>query len=443
MAEKLLMLALSPTMEEGMIISWHKKEGDSVAEGETLCEVETDKASMEYESVNSGTLLKILIPNGGQAAVGTAIAVVGEPGEDISGIMEEVAAEAARISGPGAAMEEVQRQAPPAERAAPAEPAETAVPLPAGTSAAGPQATSVLPAAPGDRAKASPLARRMAREQGVSLAGLRGSGPGGRIIKRDLSGLSAASRAAASAAAGRQSATVSPGSVAVPAQDERVPLSNKRKIIARRLAESKYSAPHYYLKIDVVMDEVLAARKRLNSRREEKISLNAFLIKFTAEALKKHARVNATWQDDSILRFGRIDIGLAVALEEGLITPVLRNCGQMGILEIDRELKVLIDKAINNKLALQEFTDATFTVTSLGSAGILEFTAIINPPGSAILAIGKIEKQPVVDDKDQVRIVSRMIMTMSCDHRVIDGAVGAEFLSDLKSLLEEPVRVLY
>ena len=443
MAEKLLMLALSPTMEEGMIISWHKKEGDSVAEGETLCEVETDKASMEYESLNSGTLLKILIPNGGLAAVGTTIAVVGEPGEDISGIMEEVAAEAARISGPGPAVEEVQRQAPPAERAAPTEPAETAVLLPAGTSAAGPQATSVLPTTPGDRLKASPLARRMAREQGVSLAGLRGSGPGGRIIKRDLSGLSAASLAAASAAAGRQSATVSPGSVTVPSQDERVPLSNKRKIIARRLAESKYSAPHYYLKIDVVMDEVLAARKRLNSRREEKISLNAFLIKFTAEALKKHARVNATWQDDSILRFGRIDIGLAVALEEDLITPVLRNCGQKGILEIDRELKVLIDKAINNRLALEEFTDATFTVTSLGSEGILEFTAIINPPGSAILAIGKIEKQPVVDDKDQVRIVSRMIMTMSCDHRVIDGAVGAEFLSDLKSLLEEPVRVLY
>jgi len=450
MAEQVLMLALSPTMEEGTIITWHKKEGEAVAQSDIICEVETDKATMEYESVNEGTLLKILVPEGGGARVGDPIAVVGESGEDISSLVQEAKAAAAAAEKPAAGQ--------PAAEPVEAQPAEA---TPGATAEAAPQPAE---GAPVEGLKASPLARKMASEQGIDLRSVRGSGPGGRIVKRDMDkalrraasyGPAAAVGIAGVAAAGAPAAPAYIPAGGIPAmagptasgKDEQIPVSGKRKIIAQRLAESKYSAPHYYLRIDVDAGAMMAARTRLNARLPKeagaKVSPNAFLIKFVAETLKKYPPVNASWQGDTILRFGKIDIALAVAQEDGLITPVVRDCGSKGIVQIDRELKILIDKALSNKLTPEEYSGATFTISSLGTSGILEFTAIINPPGSAILAVGRIHKVPVAEDDGSIGVRSQMILTLSCDHRVIDGAVGAAFLSDLKATIEYPIDHLY
>jgi pyruvate dehydrogenase E2 component (dihydrolipoamide acetyltransferase) len=248
-------------------------------------------------------------------------------------------------------------------------------------------------------------------------------------------------REVSSAAAG------APAARPVPPGGERLPISGKRRIIAQRLTESKQAAPHYYVKIDVIADRLLEARRRLADRLaarggEGKVSLNSFLIKLAAETLKRHPVVHSSWQGDHILRFGRADIGLAVAQEDGLITPVVRDCGAKGILAIDGELAGLVGRARANRLAPDEYSGATFTITSLGSYGILEFSAIINPPGSAILAVGRIHRQPVVEEGDQLQVRSQMILTLSCDHRVVDGAVGAAFLSDLKAMIEDPIEAL-
>ncbi len=444
MAEQVLMLALSPTMEEGTIVTWHKKEGDSVAQSDIICEVETDKATMEYESVNEGTLLKILVAEGGKAKVGEPIAVVGEPGEDISGMLKEAerkaepAAQAPGASEPAASPESAALQA---EAAPAAGPTGTAVTTPS------------APQVPAGQLKASPLARKMATEHGIDMRVLRGSGPAGRIVKRDIEkALRQVASYGPAAAVGVQG-PIAPAfipSAAGPTasgKDERIPVSGKRKIIAQRLAESKFSAPHYYLRIDVDAGEMMAARQRLNARLPKdpagKVSPNAFLIKFVSETLKKYPVVNSSWQTDEILRFGKIDIALAVAQEDGLITPVVRGCGSKGIVQIDRELKNLIDKVRSNKLTPEEYSGATFTISSLGTSGILEFTAIINPPGSAILAVGRIHKAPVVGDDGTIGVRSQMMLTLSCDHRVIDGAVGAAFLSDLKAFIEYPIDLLY
>jgi len=463
MAEQVLMLALSPTMEEGTIVSWHKKEGDSIAQSDIICEVETDKATMEYESVNEGTLLKILVPEGGQAKVGDPIAVVGESGEDISALVEaaEQKAESAAAAAAAAPAKAEPEEKPAAAAGVPAMPKPEAAPEPSAAAAAEPAKAEPAKAAAQVSAagipatgglKASPLARKMAGEQGIDIRALRGSGPGGRIVKRDIEkalrqaasyGPAAAVEVAGPAIAGIPAAAGPTGS----GRDEKIPVSGKRKIIAQRLSESKYSAPHYYLRIEVDAGPMMAARGRINSRLPKdaggKVSPNAFLIKFAAETLKKYPSVNASWQGDTILRFGKIDIALAVAQEDGLITPVVRDCGSKGIVQIDRELKVLIDKALTNKLAPEEYSGATFTISSLGTSGILEFTAIINPPGSAILAVGRIHKVPVVEDDGSIGVRSQMMLTLSCDHRVIDGAVGAAFLSDLKAMIEYPIDHLY
>ena len=421
MAEKVLMLALSPTMESGTIVSWHKQEGEVVAQGDLLCEVETDKAVMEYESTYEGTLLKILISKGSEAAVGETIAVVGKAGEDIAALLSELEAAAAPAAAPAPAPAP---QVPAAAR----EPA-PAVPAPA------PAAPAPAPAAPappaGQRIKSSPLARKLAGRLSVDLAALTGSGPAGRIIRRDVE--QAAARPAAA------------GPAAAPLGESRLPLSGKRKLIAKRMAESKFSAPHYYLKIDVAVDSLMAARAALNRGREEKVSLNAFLIKFAAEALKRHPKINAGWEEDAIVQRGRIDIGLAVAQDDGLITPVVRDCGVKGIVAIDGELRELVARAREGRLQIEEYSGAGFTISNLGSYGILEFTAIINPPGSAILAVGRIDSKAVEDpeEKGRIKMVPAMILTLSCDHRVIDGAVGAAFLATLKRLIEDPVQALY
>lgn len=429
MAEKVLMLALSPTMETGTIAKWHKQEGDSVESGVVLCEVETDKAVMDYETTQEGVLLKILLSEGEDAGVGEPIAIIGEEGEDIQDLLAEGTSEAEK---PAPASEKTPEpspettaedtEIPPAKSAAPASPKEEAAPSAEYS---------------GKHIRSSPLARKLAKEAGLDLQQIKGSGPGGRIIQRDI-------EQAVQEARTRPEAQVTAPITQVPGlTDEVVRVSQKRKIIAQRLSESKYSAPHYYLKVVARMDEILQARKALNARATQKVSLNAFLIKFAAEAIKKHPMVNSTWNGDTIIKHGSVDIGLAVAQPDGLITPVVRNCAQKGILDIDQELTALIQKAQANRLDPEEYSGATFTISSLGSFGIREFTAIINPPGSAILAVGEIHKEPVVTEGDQIAIHSTMILTLSCDHRVIDGAVGAAFLKELKDMLEYPIRSLY
>ncbi len=432
MAEKVLMLALSPTMEEGTIVKWNKKEGDTISSGDVLCEVETDKATMDYESIQEGTLLKIVKGDGEGAKVEDPIAIIGEKGEDVSELLKEIESsggDGSKESSDSGAKEAPAEQAP----ASAAQPAST--PAPSEPSSAGHGPAGPAPQTAGGRVKSSPLARAIANEAGVDLSQVTGSGPGGRIVKRDVE--SAAKSGAATAASG------APAGLPSGLTRQEVPVSGKRKVIAQRLSESKYTSPHYYIKISVPADKLVEARKALNARREKKISMNAFLIKFAAEALKHHPMVNASWQGDKILMFGTIDIGLAVAQKDGLITPVVRDCGSKGVVQIDEELSTLIDKALNNKLSQDEYSGATFTISNLGSFGIEEFTAIINPPGSAILAVGAIKKEPIVGANDEIKIQTNLKLTLSCDHRVIDGALGANFLKYLNDIIEDPIRVLY
>lgn len=415
MAEKLVMLALSPTMEQGTIASWTKKEGDHIESGDVLCEVETDKATMEYESTTEGTLLKIVVPEGGRVGVGETIAIAGEQGEDIAGLLEEAAQEKQTEKGTAAG------GPTPAVEAGGAQ-SQGAQPPPAPSKGPSPSSppTAGLP-------PASPLARRMAAERGIDIAQLKGSGPEGRVVKNDIESFvpSAAPAQAAPAAA-----------------DQTTRVSEKRRVIAQRLSESYLSSPHYFLRNHVPMDALMDARRRINERAEEKHSLNSFIIKLTAEALKRHPMVNATWQGDSITTFGRIDIALAVSQKGGLITPVVRNCGTKGIAQIDRELRDLIARARENKLAPEDYTNSTFSISNLGTFGVREFTAIINPPGSAILAIGEIFKEPVVGANDEIRVQHTSVFTLSCDHRILDGAVASAFFHDLTIMFEQPLRAL-
>jgi pyruvate dehydrogenase E2 component (dihydrolipoamide acetyltransferase) len=434
------MLALSPTMDRGTVARWRKKEGDEVRTGDVLCEVETDKATMDYESTVEGTLLAIIVPEGGSAAVGEPIAVVGKKGDDISALLPGPGA------GPGAAPAPKAPPAPaPAAQPAAATPLKTPpAPAPA-AAAAGP---APAPEA-GGRVRASPLARRMAAARGVPLGAIAGSGPGGRVVKRDVEALAAGAGAGSSTAA-RPAAGGPPAAAAAaaPPPDQVLQLTAMRRTIAKRMTESVTTAPHYYLTVGVDMEGVLALRKQVNEAladegREppDRVSLNAFLMKLAAETLKRHPRVNATWGGDSIVVRGSIDIGLAVALADGLVAPIVRNCGGKRLLDIDRELAPLIERAKAGRLAPEDYTGATFTISNLGSYGIEEFTSIINPPGAAILAVGEARPQPVARDG---AVVVRTIMraTLSCDHRVVDGAVGAAFLRDLKRALEHPARAL-
>ncbi len=450
MAEKVLMLALSPTMEEGTIVKWTKKEGDAVSTGDVLCEVETDKATMDYESIQEGTLLKIVVGNGEGAKVEDPIAIIGEKDEDISSIMAEIGSSRGKEKSPagstaangekGGGTEEAptgghENGGAPAAEAAGARPVQQPSTTAAqGTTGAPRSAAGPAPRGTEGRVKSSPLARAIANDAGVDLTRVSGSGPGGRVVKRDVeTAIEKGTGTGSTAASG-----VSPGLT-----QQEIPISGKRKIIAQRLSESKYTSPHYYVKISVPADGLVEARKKLNARRDKKVSMNAFLIKFAAEALKHHPMVNSSWQGDKIIMFGSIDIGLAVAQRDGLITPVVRDCGSKGVVQIDEELSVLIDKALDGKLKQEEYSGATFTISNLGSFGIEEFTAIINPPGSAILAVGAIKKEPVVGENDEIRVQTNLKLTLSCDHRVIDGALGANFLKYLSDIIEDPVRVLY
>ena len=451
MAEKVLMLALSPTMEEGTIVKWLKKEGETVKNGDILCEVETDKATMDYESIQEGTLLKIVVGEGGAAKVEQPIAIIGKKGEDVAALLAEIE-KSGSSEGP-AAVENAGGAAAMGRTTAGG----------VAASAGGPAAPSVADfggsAATGNgRVKSSPLARLLAQEAGVDITGVAGSGPGGRVVKRDVesargnlgfgsgvAGIPAGARSAGPVAGGASphSAPVAASAVPSSLKSEIVPISGKRKVIAERLSQSMFTAPHYYLRLAVPADAMVKARAALNAKRDRKVSLNAFLIKFAAEAIKRFPSVNSSWQGSTIQMFGSIDIGLAVAQPDGLITPIVRDCGSKGVVQIDAELSVLIDKALSGKLKPEEYNGATFTISNLGSFGIDEFTAVINPPGSAILAVGSIKKEPVVGPDDRIEAKTLMRLTLSCDHRVIDGAVGAKFLSTLSDFIEDPVRILF
>lgn len=462
MAEKMLMLALSPTMEEGTIVTWHKKEGDAVASGDTVCEVETDKATMDYESLQEGTLLKILVQEGQSAEVEQPIAIIGEEGEDVGDLVKEIEAAAKKETAQEESAEKETSKEPAAKAPAESESKsesesrakETGVAVKQGPSPAGEEAAAGgAPQGGGTgeegRIKASPLARNIAAEAGIDLTALSGSGPDGRIVKQDVeeamkSGMPIRVPTGAGAGAG---AAAGPAAVsATGINEQRIPVGRKRAVIAKRLSESKFTAPHYYLTLSVSIDTLTESRRSLNQQRtargESKLSLNAFLMKLTAEAIKRYPVVNASWEESEIHVFGSIDIGLAVALEDGLITPVVRNCGGKGIVRIDSELQELVTRARSGKLTPEEYTGATFSISNLGSYGIEEFTAIINPPASAILAVGAAVKQPVELDDGSIFFDNRMKITLSCDHRVIDGAVGAEFMGALKRIIEDPLHAL-
>ena len=437
MAEKVLMIALSPTMEQGTIVSWNKKVGDEVSSGDVICEVETDKATMEYESAQEGTLLKIILPEGGQAAVGQSIAILGEKGEDISDLEKEIASE-------NITKESGNKEDSPKEAEAEKNAKETADAPPSGAESTSAEKPAEAPKTKqqfvheGDRVYASPLAREMARQAGLDIGRIRGSGPNGRIVQRDIR--KALERpgdyTAALAASGSPAASPS-------LEDRSVPLSGMRRTIAQRLAASKFSAPHFYLKVKVRGEGLVSARQTLNARlKDKKVSVNAFLIKFAAEALSRHRGINAGWKEDSIVEFGSVDIGLAVSVPGGLVTPVVRNCANKGVEAIDAELSGLIEKAKKGQLSPEEYSGATFTISNLGSFGIDEFTAIINPPGSAILAVGALKDEAAVVDGEVVA-AKLMTLTLSCDHRVIDGAAGAAFLDTLKRFIEDPVQMMY
>ncbi|MGB1840664.1 MAG: pyruvate dehydrogenase complex dihydrolipoamide acetyltransferase [Longimicrobiales bacterium] len=424
MATKVHMEALSPTMEEGQLVQWLKAEGDAIASGDVLAEIETDKATMELVARGDGILRKIFLDAGGTAAVGAVIGVIASEDEDISGIDG--------VSGGGAAAPPVaETPAPAAEVAAPAPPAPTPV-----AAAPAPVAAVPAPVPDGGRVKASPLARRLADEMGVDLSRVAGSGPGGRVVKRDVEAAKAAGVAAPAPSA--------PAWTPDEAEYEDIQTSQMRKTIAKRLVTSIGPVPTFYLTVDVDMSRVMEARRSINALLERdgiKVSINDIVLKAVAGALKAHPNCNAQWHDGFIRRFNAVHIGVAVAVEDGLITPVVKHAHLKGIAQIGAEVKELAGRAREKKLLPDEYTGATFSVSNLGMFGIHEFTAIINPPEAGILAVGGIEETPVVVDGEVV-VRPRMRITMSCDHRVIDGAQGSRFLQTLKGMLEEPTAIL-
>jgi pyruvate dehydrogenase E2 component (dihydrolipoamide acetyltransferase) len=459
MATKVYMEALSPTMEEGRLVTWLKKEGDDVKEGDVLAEVETDKATMELVARGGGVLRKQLIAEGDTAPVASLIGVIAGADEDISAIAGD--AGAASAPAPAAAAQPAQAAAQAAggagdagasQATAEAPPAQADAAPPAAEAPAQPSAPAQQGAAPGadnGRVKASPLARRLAQEAGMQIGSVQGSGPGGRIVKRDIEQAVAQGGAQPAAAAPQPSAAAAPAAPAVqPTTDARYrehPLTQMRKTIARRLAQSIGPVPTFYLTVEIDMGQAVGLRARINERFKDqgiKISPNDLVIKAVAVALRRHPFVNAAWTGDAIHLYEQVHIGVAVAIDEGLITPVVRDADRKGLTEIAAEVKELAGRAREKKLKPEEFTGSTFSISNLGMFGIEEFTAIINPPEAAILAVGAVGPKVVVDDEGNMAIRQRMRVTLSCDHRVIDGATGAAFLQTLKQYLEDPMMMV-
>jgi pyruvate dehydrogenase E2 component (dihydrolipoyllysine-residue acetyltransferase) len=423
MATQVIMPKLSPTMEEGQISRWLKKEGDQVSMGEPLAEIDTDKATMEMQALTNGVLRKILIQEGQSAPLGQPIAIVGEANEDISSLLKDTAAAASAAPKAEPAKAEPAPK-PPAEQPPPSAP----------PPAPHPDANGDRPAT-GDRLVVSPLAARMAAEAGIDLRSLAGSGPGGRIIKRDVESAMAQPHAGATPTARPQVIPQVAGASAY--HDE--PASEMRRTIAKRLVTSLGPVPHFFLTCEIEMDRAAEMRKNINALDPNlKISINDIIIKVAAAALIQHPQVNASFQDKHVRYYERADIGVAVAIEEGLITPIVRAADQKSLSQIATEVRDLAERARNRKLRPEEYMGASFSVSNLGMFGIDEFTAIINPPEGAILAIGAMTPKPVVRD-EQIVVRQMMRVTMSCDHRVIDGATGAKFLQTFKKILENPL----
>lgn len=423
MAEIIRMPRMSDTMEEGNIIGWLKSEGDQVEAGDTLAEVETDKATMELDSYTDGVLLHIAVKEG-TVPIDGIIAIIGQAGEDWKSLLDGADSAAPTST-----------EAPAAQETAPAQ---STVATPAATSTAADK-----------RVKASPLAKSIARESGIDIAALTGSGDHGRIIKRDIeAALQGKIPAPAPAAPAAQSQLPTEPAIVPPFlggenqaayEDKRV--SQMRKVIARRLSESKFGAPHFYLNVEINMDKAMEMRKQVNAVAEVKISFNDFIVRATAAALRQHPSINASWLGESIRYHKQVNIGVAVAIDDGLIVPVIRNADIKTLSQINTEVKELAGKARDRKLQPEEMTGNTFTISNLGMFGIESFTAIINPPDACIMAVGGIIEKPIVKDGN-ITVGNMMKVSLSCDHRVVDGATGAQFLQTFKAILEDPIRLL-
>ncbi len=419
MAEAVRMPLLSDTMKEGVIAEWHKKVGDTVKADDVIAEVETDKATMEVIPYVDGTLLYLGVEKGKGVPVNGIMAIIGKPGEDFQSIL------AAEGLAPAPAKAE--------EAAAPA--ATASVPQPVATA---PVAEPAPAAASDDRVKASPLAKKVAQEKGVDIHAVKGTGDGGRIIKRDVETFAPAAEAPKAAKAPMAAIQ------AMPVGQEGytdIPNGQMRRIIAQKLSESKFGAPHFYLRMTLTMDKAIEARKAINDISPVKVSFNDLVIKACAMALRQHPAINSSWMGDFIRQNHHIHIGTAVAVDEGLIVPVVKFADQKSLSQIAQEAGSLIDKARTKKIQPSEFTGNTFTISNLGMMDIDEFTAIINPPDSCILAVGKITPTPVVEN-GAVVIRNLMKVTLSCDHRSVDGSVGAKFLQTLKTFVENPVTMM-
>ena len=486
MAKILEMPKLSPTMEEGVLQTWHKNEGDPVAVDDLLAEVETDKATMEFRAFDKGTLLKILVAAGTNVKLGQAVAILGEAGEDVSELVAkagggEAAAPAKAEAKPAQADEAKSAGATPAQHAETLRPAARAAATAAkvkvvakGSLLSRTERDAEIEADDGGsgRILASPYVRKVARERGIDLTSAHGSGEHGRIVPADLDAMpkggatpapakdapaNGAKDASTALARAPQGGLATPGALAL-AQPEVRPLSPMRKTIARRLTQSKQTVPHFYLTIDVDCEALVAMRESINAQlaegskshktapgdeppKPEKISLNDLVIKAVAAALIRVPECNAQFTDEAILIHKRVDISVAVAIPDGLVTPVVRNADQKSVVAIAREVRDLASRARAKKLKPEEMSEGTFSISNLGMFGIDAFSAVINPPEGAILAVGQARDEPVVRDGEVVP-GKKMSMTLSCDHRVVDGAIGAAFLAELRALLEHPMRIL-
>ncbi len=444
MTIQVLMPALSPTMTDGKLAKWLKREGDAVASGDVIAEIETDKATMEVEAVDEGVIGRILVAEGSEGVpVNAPIALLLEEGEDAAAL------EAAGAAAGRSASSEAMPAGPPVPAAGTAATAATPAPAPA----AAPQPSPAGGAKDGRRVFASPLARRLAANDDLDLAQLSGSGPHGRIVKRDVEAALAEARAKPRAAPAAQPSAApatgtatapAPGAVAAAYDD--VPHSTMRKVIARRLSESKRDIPHYYLTIDCNLEAVLDLRGRLNARSPEgagafKLSLNDFIIRAVALALRAYPEANSAWTDEAMRLYRTVDIAVAVATPNGLITPVVRNADTKGLAAIAAEVRDFAGRARAGKLKPEDYQGGTFTVSNLGMYGIREFSAIINPPQSCLLAIGAAEKRPIVKD-GALAVATMATCTLSADHRSVDGAKGAEFLAVFRRFLEDPLTMM-
>nr|WP_293302334.1 pyruvate dehydrogenase complex dihydrolipoamide acetyltransferase [Allomuricauda sp.] len=417
--EIITMPRLSDTMEEGTVASWLKKVGDTVEEGDILAEIETDKATMEFESFYSGTLLHIGIQEGEGAPVDSLLAVIGPEGTDVDAVLKAQSGGGTTASAPKA---EAQQEQPKAEEATKEE---------------------VVATPNGQRIFASPLAKKIAGDKGIDLAQVKGSGDGGRIVKKDVENYQPSKTAAPAVEKAAETSTpVAPISLPVGEESmEEVKNSTMRKVIAKRLGESKFSAPHYYLTIEVDMDNAKASRAQINNLPDTKVSFNDMVLKACAMALKKHPQVNTSWNGDTTVYKHHVHMGVAVAVDEGLVVPVIKFADQLSLTQLGVAVKDLAGRARNKKIKPDEMEGSTFTVSNLGMFGILEFTSIINQPNSAILSVGAIVDKPVVKNGEIVA-GSTMKITLACDHRTVDGATGAQFLQTLRAYLENPVTML-